>query len=48
MGLALHIVMALSYSSEQTEDKVKDNGKNNAYYDAGYYGEEELEVPPYL
>ena len=44
MGLALLIVIPLSYSSEQPKDKVKDNGKNNAYYDAGYYGEEELKV----
>ncbi len=45
MELALLVVITLSYSSEQAEDKVQDNGKNNAYYDAGYYGEEELEVP---
>jgi len=45
LGLALLIVRALSYSSEQAEDKVKDNGKNNAYYDTGCYGEEELKVP---
>lgn len=44
MGLALLIVIALSYSSEQAEDKVQDNGKNNAYYDTRYYGKEELEV----
>jgi hypothetical protein len=45
LGLALLIVIALSYSSEQAEDKVQNDGKNNAYYDAGYYGEEELKVP---
>jgi hypothetical protein len=45
LGLALLIVIAMSYSSEQAEDKVQDNGKNNAYYDAGCYGKEELKVP---
>jgi len=37
--------MPLWYSSEQAEDKIHDDGKHNANYDAGYYGEEELEVP---
>jgi len=31
--------------SEQTEDKVQDDGEHNANYDAGYYGEEELKAP---
>jgi len=35
----------LWYSSEQTEDKVKNDGKDNADYDTGYYGEEELKAP---
>lgn len=32
-------------SSKETDDKVQNDGKHNANYDAGYYGEEELKAP---
>jgi len=32
-------------SSEQTKDKVQNDGKHNTDYDTGYYGEEELKAP---
>jgi len=32
-------------SSEQTDDKVQNDGEHNANYNAGYYGEEELQIP---
>ena len=32
-------------SSEQTDDKVQNDGEHNANYNAGYYGEKELQTP---
>jgi hypothetical protein len=41
-----YVVMPLWHlSSEQTEDKIQNDGEHNANYDAGYYGEEELKTP---
>jgi hypothetical protein len=38
-------MLCLWHLPEQTEDKVQNDGKHNANYDAGYHGEEELEAP---
>ena len=48
MKLALlnYIAMSLWHlSSEQTKDKVQNDGEHNANYDACHYGEEELKAP---
>jgi len=38
--------MPLWYLSEQTKDKVQNDGKHNTDDDTGYYREEELKASP--